>query len=177
MDIKELEQIVSILKQNEVTRFELEQKGVKIKLSRLGSDSPRVRVQGSPVGSVEHAIAPHHFMGGQHVGQAASTHPAPATPIASHATNGAGAAVSLDHLTKVDSPLVGTFYRKASPDAEPFVREGQSVRKGDTLCIVEAMKLMNEIEAPVSGKIEKILVQDSHVVEFGEVLFLIDASA
>lgn len=177
MDIKELEQIISILKQNDVTRFELEQKGVKIRLSRLGGDAPHIRVQNAPVVSVEHAISPSGPLhsGGGATGHALAPHHVGA--LVSHGTNGAGATASLDHLTKVDSPLVGTFYRKPSPDAEAFVREGQSVRKGDTLCIVEAMKLMNEIEAPVSGRVEKILVQDAQVVEFGEVLFLIDPSS
>jgi acetyl-CoA carboxylase biotin carboxyl carrier protein len=69
--------------------------------------------------------------------------------------------------------MVGTFYRKPSPDAEPFAREGDRVTKGQTLCIIEAMKLMNEIEAPISGILTKILVGDSQVAEYGEVLMLI----
>ena len=77
------------------------------------------------------------------------------------------------NLKKVESPIVGTFYRKPSPDAPPFAKEGDRVAAGDTLCIVEAMKLMNEIDSPCSGTIEKILVADGEVVEFGEVLFLI----
>jgi acetyl-CoA carboxylase biotin carboxyl carrier protein len=78
---------------------------------------------------------------------------------------------------KVESPIVGTFYRRASPDAELFVKEGDIVSKGDTLCIIEAMKLMNEIEATTSGRLVKILGTDGQVVEFGETLFLIDPSA
>ncbi|NDC38170.1 MAG: hypothetical protein EBZ48_08975 [Proteobacteria bacterium] len=69
--------------------------------------------------------------------------------------------------------MVGTFYRKPSPDAEPFVKEGDRVSKGATLCIIEAMKVMNEIDAPCDGVIEKILPSEGEVVEFGEVLFLI----
>jgi acetyl-CoA carboxylase biotin carboxyl carrier protein len=76
-------------------------------------------------------------------------------------------------LVKMESPIVGTFYRKPSPEARPFVEEGDRVTKGQTLCIVEAMKLMNEIESPTSGVIEKVCVGDGTVVEFGEVLFLI----
>ena len=76
-------------------------------------------------------------------------------------------------MVKVESPIVGTFYRKSSPDADAFVSVGASVSKGDTLCIIEAMKLMNEIEAPCSGTVEKILASDSQVVEFGESLFFI----
>ena len=94
--------------------------------------------------------------------------PAPAAPAAAPAAAEAG--------TPITSPLVGTFYRAGSPDAEPFVNEGDHVKKGQTLCIVEAMKLMNEIEAPCSGKIQKICLNDGQVVEFGETLFLIEAS-
>jgi len=159
MDIKELEQIIAILKQNDVTRFELEQDGTHIRLSRLGG-VPNIKYQAAPLGYVEQAIAP--------AGSAAvaSSHAAPAA-----------AAQELSRFTKVESPLVGIFYRRPSPDAENFVKEGQIVTKGDTLCIVEAMKLMNEIEAPVSGRLEKVLAEDSRVVEFGQVLFLINPSA
>jgi acetyl-CoA carboxylase biotin carboxyl carrier protein len=185
MEIKELQQIISILKENDVTRFELEQKGVKLRLSRLGATGPQEGTNGHQamqsfsMAAVQPAfprqmdggaaLAPHHVQAqvSSSTGVSSQSSP-PSNPSVSQST---------EHLTKVDSPLVGTFYRKPSPDAEPFVREGQMVRKGDTLCIVEAMKLMNEIEAPVSGRVERILVPDAHVVEFGEVLFLIDATA
>jgi acetyl-CoA carboxylase biotin carboxyl carrier protein len=163
MDIKELEQIISILKQNDVTRFELEQDGTHIRLSRLGG-AQNVKFQSVPAGYVEHAIP-----------TASIPHAAPATVHSASA--GAAPAQDLSRFTKVESPLVGTFYRKPSPDAENFVKEGQMVSKGDTLCIVEAMKLMNEIDAPISGRIEKILAEDARVVEFGQVLFLINPSA
>ncbi|MCL4135957.1 UNVERIFIED_CONTAM: hypothetical protein GTU68_005426 [Idotea baltica] len=82
-------------------------------------------------------------------------------------------ATATSNFHKVESPIVGTFYRKPSPDAEPFASIGKTVKKGDTLCIVEAMKLMNEIEADKDGIIEEVLVEDGSVVEFGEALFLI----
>lgn len=151
MNINDLEQIIRILKQNDVTDFEIEHDGVHIKLSRAGS--------------VVHTTAP---MQVAPVTPAISTPAAPAEQVAP---------VIDDRYTKVESPIVGTFYRKPSPDAEPYVSEGQMVKKGDTLCIIEAMKIMNEIEAPVSGKVVKILLADGQVVEFGEVLFLIDPSA
>jgi acetyl-CoA carboxylase biotin carboxyl carrier protein len=81
------------------------------------------------------------------------------------------------HFVKVESPIVGTFYRKPSPDSDVFVKEGSSVKKGDTLCIIEAMKLMNEIDAPCDGRVEKILLSEGHVVEFGEALFYINPKA
>jgi acetyl-CoA carboxylase biotin carboxyl carrier protein len=80
----------------------------------------------------------------------------------------------LDAGIKVESPIVGTFYRRPSPESEPFVTEGASVKKGQTLCIVEAMKLMNEIPSPCDGKVRKVLLNDAQVVEFGEVMFVID---
>jgi acetyl-CoA carboxylase biotin carboxyl carrier protein len=75
---------------------------------------------------------------------------------------------------QVLSPFVGTFYRRASPTAEPYIREGQQVKRGDVLCIIEAMKLMNEIDAEFEGKVVQILVDDAQPVEFGEPLFVIE---
>jgi acetyl-CoA carboxylase biotin carboxyl carrier protein len=154
MDIKELEQIITILKNSGVTEFELSRGDVHIKLSRemLGAAAPAY----VPV-------------------QAAVPHAAPvaASPAANVATNGA----IPSNFVKVESPIVGTFYRKPSPDAEPFVKEGDRVEKGDTLCIIEAMKLMNEIEAPRSGRVEKVFLTDGNVVEFGEMLYLINPDA
>ena len=77
------------------------------------------------------------------------------------------------NLVEVKSPMVGTFYRAPAPDAEPFVKEGDKVEVGQTLCIIEAMKLMNEIKAEVSGIVEKILVENAQPVEYGQVLFYI----
>ncbi len=156
MDIKQLEQIMALLKQNEVTEFELEDNGVHIRLARA---VPRQKA------SVVHSRTDL---------EPAIIATESAVEAGSSSASGQRALKALDTFTKVESPLVGTFYRKPSPDAEPFVKEGDVVTKGDTLCIVEAMKLMNEIEAPISGRIERILISDGHVVEYGEVLFLID---
>lgn len=150
MEIKDLEQILSILKNTDISEFELDHDGTHLKLSR---GVRQVVAAHAPVGafSVESAV-------GAVVPAAESKAAAPDT----------------SHLTKVQSPIVGTFYRKPSPDAENFVKEGDVVKKGDTLCIIEAMKLMNEIDAPCDGRIEKILLTDGKVVEFGETLFLIN---
>lgn len=170
MDIKDLEQIIELLKQNDITEFELNKEGIQLKLSRA---RPEVRVMAAPGShNLEPAIVQTPYVTAPYPGAAYSSggHSA-----AQPAGEGAGQpAPAQDNLVKVESPLVGTFYRKPSPDAEFFVQEGSSVKKGDTLCIVEAMKLMNEIDAPVSGRIEKILVGDGEVVEFGEVMFLIN---
>ena len=77
-------------------------------------------------------------------------------------------------LTSIEAPMVGTFYRASGPEAAPFVVEGDSVKEGQVLCIIEAMKLMNEIEAKVAGRIAKILVENGQPVEYGQALFLVD---
>ncbi|SES75474.1 acetyl-CoA carboxylase biotin carboxyl carrier protein [Anaerobranca gottschalkii] len=79
-----------------------------------------------------------------------------------------------ENLVKITSPMVGTFYKAPSPDSPPFVQEGDMVKKGDTLCIIEAMKLMNEIESTENGKVVKVLVENGELVEYGQTLFLIE---
>ena len=81
------------------------------------------------------------------------------------------------HLVKVEAPMVGTFYRASAPEAAPYVQEGDVVKDGQVLCIIEAMKLMNEIEAKVAGRVARILVDNGQPVEFGQPLFLIDPKA
>ena len=155
MDISKLEQIISILKKNDVTEFELEHDGTHIKLARLGSAASK----SSPVQTAEPQPAIVGTVNGQAI--------APAEEA--EETN--------DDFFSVESPIVGTYYGKPSPDADPFVQVGDTVKKGETLCIIEAMKIMNEIEAPCPGKIEKVCLRDGHVVEYGEVLFLIEPDA
>jgi len=99
-------------------------------------------------------------------------------PAASGASAGSSADASTDELlppgTIIESPMVGTFYRSSSPNAKVFVEIGQSISKGDTLCIIEAMKIMNQIEAETSGTVKAILVEDGQPVEYGEPLIVID---
>ena len=82
----------------------------------------------------------------------------------------------VSHLIEVTSPMVGTFYRSPAPDTSPYVDVGSKVSEGETLCIIEAMKLMNELECEVSGTITQICIEDAQPVEFGQVLFLVDPS-
>ena len=158
MDINELEQILSLLKRNDVTEFELEQEGTSLKLTR-GVQQQIVTVSHPTAATLEPAIV-NVGMNGK-----ASDYKV------------ADQAAKNENLVKVESPIVGTFYRKPSPDSDPFIKIGERVNKGDTICIIEAMKLMNEIEAPCSGKVEEILLTDGEVVEFGEVLVLINPEA
>ena len=154
VEVNELEKLISILKNTDITEFELEQEGSTLRIVR-GVRSSSVPVVAS---EIEPAI----------VGTVVQPPSESAAPLQTSATTD-----ETEGLAKVESPIVGTFYRKPSPDADAFVKEGDRVQKGDTLCIVEAMKLMNEIESTVSGTVEKILLQDGQVVEFGEVLFLV----
>jgi len=150
---EELEAIVKILKMNDVSEFELTNNGTHIKLSRAV-------LQGGSRAVVQPVVP---ITMPSHSAEVIPTAAAPQSEIPSN-------------WVKVESPIVGTFYRKPGPDKDAFVSEGKTVKKGDTLCVIEAMKLMNEIEAPCAGKIEKIVVQDSTVVEYGEVLFFINPS-
>lgn len=152
MDIKDIEHIIKILKQNEVTDFELEQEGTRVKLSRTSS------------GGYFHTEARLDVVPAVHV------------PVPSAASPSNGAAAQDDHgrFVKVESPIVGTFYRKPSPDAELFVKEGDVVSKGATLCIIEAMKLMNEIEAECDGVVKEVLVENEQPVEYDQPLFVIE---
>lgn len=158
MDIKDLEKIIKIVKDNGITEFELNEGKTHLKLSRSFGKV----IDGTtlvPRDTIEVRPAVTNIEGSSPVGS----------------SNGAAKGKEAsDDFYKLESPIVGTFYRRPSPDSDPFSKEGDTVKKGDTLCIVEAMKVMNEIESPVSGKIEKILIADGGVVEFGEVLFLIN---
>jgi acetyl-CoA carboxylase biotin carboxyl carrier protein len=102
--------------------------------------------------------------------------PAPAASAAPAADAPAQAAAPASNLVDVKSPMVGTFYRAPAPDAPPYVETGTTVSKGQTLCILEAMKLMNELECEVDGVVREILVEDADPVEFGQVLFRVEPS-
>ncbi|HMO01575.1 MAG TPA: acetyl-CoA carboxylase biotin carboxyl carrier protein [Oligoflexia bacterium] len=164
MDLTELEKILDLLKKNEVNDFELEREGVTLKLSRgVKHIIQQTAVSGVATPLVDLAYQPQAI---------------PISSGSSKATNASEQATEdLSNFIQIKSPLVGTFYRRPSPDAEPYAKEGDIVKKGQPLCIVEAMKLMNQIEATADGKIEKILPKDGEVVEFGEVLFLINPNS
>jgi acetyl-CoA carboxylase biotin carboxyl carrier protein len=160
MDIKDLEQIISLLKNTDITEFELDHGGSKVRFVR--GQSQVVVSQTIPVPAHTAPTA------------APAAHVTPPFPQAAPSSKSVEMPAS---FKKVESPLVGTFYRRPSPDKPLFAKEGDVVKKGQTLCIVEAMKLMNEIESPCDGKVEKILTSDGKVVEFGEVLFWINPTA
>jgi acetyl-CoA carboxylase biotin carboxyl carrier protein len=172
LDLDHLESVLKLLTKHGVGEFEWTsgEDRLHVKSQMAASLAGGVSVVGPHVTSMQaHPLSPVAATGQPPVG-AAPIAPAPAQmpavpvkPTAAH-----------PKAKEVESPFVGTFYRSPSPSADSYVREGQSVKKGDTLCIIEAMKLMNEIEAEMDGKIVKILVENGQPVEFGEPLFLME---
>lgn len=168
MTLDDLERLLQLLSTNNVTEFELERSAERLVLKRGGAVATSyVAVsEALPVAAPVTAAVPAVV--------AASPVAAPAAQTGS--TNGQPA-TPLKKYNEISSPMVGTFYRRPAIDAEPFVEIGDFVKKGDVLCIVEAMKLMNEIESEISGKVVEICLDDAQMVEYGEVLFRIDPSA
>jgi len=160
MDLKEIQNLIKFVSNSGVAEVKLETGDIKITIrTTLEGNSPDITyVQQAPM---QQAIAA----------------PAVPAPVATTpATPAAPAAEDNSKYITIKSPMIGTFYRKPSPDKPVFVEVGSSIGKGDVLCVVEAMKLFNEIEAEISGKIVKILVDDMSPVEFDQPLFLVDPS-
>lgn len=155
MDIKEIQNLIRFVAKSGASEVSLEMDDVKITI-KTGSEERTAEATTiiQPMPAALPAAAP----------VAAAPAAAPAAPPAKEENN---------YIT-VKSPIIGTFYRKPSPDKDLFVEVGQQVNEGDVLCVIEAMKLFNEIESEVSGKIVKVLVDDSSPVEFEQPLFLID---
>lgn len=159
MDLKEIQNLIKFVSNSGVAEVKLETGDVKITIrTTLEGNTPEITyVQQAPMQ--------------QALPQAAPVAPAPVAP--------APAAPAADENAKyvtIKSPMIGTFYRKPAPDKPAFVEVGTAIGKGDVLCVVEAMKLFNEIEAEITGKIVKILVDDMSPVEFDQPLFLVDPS-
>lgn len=140
MEIEDLKELISLLKDSDITELQVEKEGTKIKLRRQMFISP-MEMPSKATLSVEKIKEPED---------------------------------ETQRLITVTAPIVGTFYRAASPEAQPFVETGTLVKKGQVICIIEAMKLMNEIESEADGIIVRPLVENGHPVEYGEPLFLID---
>jgi len=150
MDLRKLKKLIDLVEESGIAELEITEGEEKVKIVKGGAVS-LMPVASAPPPSAVAAAAP----------EAKPSVPAPAAAEASPE----------GHVVK--SPMVGTFYRAASPDAKPFVELGDVVKEGQTICIVEAMKLMNEIEADASGTIKAILVENGQPVEYGQPLFVI----
>ncbi len=154
MDTKDLRELIDLISRSNFSTFELEREGFKLRLVKGDSTIP------APV----HAVA--------HVGV-----PVAATPVVvADAAEPDGPSVDRN-LVELTSPIVGTFYRAPSPGAPMFVDVGSRVRKGQVLCIIEAMKLMNEIESEIEAEVVEVCVENGQPVEFGEVLFRLRPTA
>lgn len=154
MNLKELKELIAIFEHADITELEIEREGIKIRLKK-GADrgAPSIALTPTPV-----VTSPET--------QRTVT---PAVVEKEEKKEGGE-----ENLVKIEAPMVGTFYRAPSPESPPFVEEGKIVEKGEVVCIIEAMKLMNEIKSEIRGKIKKILVENGHTVEYGQLLFLIE---
>ena len=165
MDIKEIQNLIKFVAKSGASEVSLEMDDVKITIKtgdgKSAGENTTIVQQMPPVVT-------------QHQLQPAATIAAP-TPVAETPATEKPSEDNNNYIT-VKSPIIGTFYRKPSPDKPMFVEVGQQINEGDVLCAIEAMKLFNEIESEVSGKIIKVLVDDSSPVEFEQPLFLIDPS-
>lgn len=168
MDLQYLRRLVKIFDDSSAADLEIEEEGTKIRLSRVSEYMAEQQQQ-----QVIHVQSP-GVMPGQAPVAAPAPAAAPAQAEAPAAATEAPAASSNTH--EILSPIVGTFYRAPAPDADPFASVGDSISEGQTLCIVEAMKLMNEIESDVSGKIVKVLVENGQPVEYNQPLFAVELS-
>jgi acetyl-CoA carboxylase biotin carboxyl carrier protein len=154
VDLKDIKAIIDLMKKNDLSVFELEKDGFKLKLQK--------GAQGQPILTTPIALAP---------GIGAAPASAVATSPSEAGRSGSESAASDSSLKDITSPMVGTFYRSPSPESQSFVEVGTTVNEDTVVCIIEAMKVMNEIKAETSGVIAEILVENSKPVQFGQALF------
>ena len=151
MDIRKVKKLIELLEETGVAEIEIKEGEESVRISRHGSAGS------APAPAVHYAVPPP---------AAAPVAAAPAAPIAAPASNSADQTIT--------APMVGTFYSSATPGAKPFVDIGSTVNVGDTLCIIEAMKMMNQIESDKAGRVVSVLVKNGEPVEFGQPLFIIE---
>jgi acetyl-CoA carboxylase biotin carboxyl carrier protein len=169
MKLTEIQDLIKFVARAGVTEVEIEQKDFKLTIK---SEMPRGRgkKEDAMVQTIQVPAA---------VPQAVVAAPAPVAVAAAPAAPAAPAAAPAEdtsNLIEIKSPMIGTFYRRPSPDKDLFVEVGDVIKAGDTVCVIEAMKLFNEIESEVQGKIVKVLVDDNSPVEYDQPLFLVDPS-
>ncbi len=152
MDLRKIKTLIDLVQQSGIAELEITEGEEKVRISRTGSGAPFM----APMAPTNYMLPPDMSGGAQGAAPAAAA-AAPAEPVG--------------HTLK--SPMVGTFYRSPSPSSPAFVEVGQAVTKGQTLCIIEAMKLLNEIESDTAGVVKAVLVENGQPVEYGQPLFLI----
>jgi acetyl-CoA carboxylase biotin carboxyl carrier protein len=152
MDIRKVKKLIELLEESDVAEIEIHEGEESVRISRHGSGAPQFMMPATM----------------------AAMHGPSAAPPAAVVATAAPAADEPDETTLCRSPMVGTFYRSPSPGSKSFVEEGQEVKVGDTLCIIEAMKILNQIESERAGHIKKILVENGQPVEYNQPLFVIE---
>ena len=156
MDLRKLKTLIDLVAESGISELEVTEPDGKVRIVKSSPASPAPNFVAAPPAVL---VAP---------ASAAPSHSASTAPVQGEAS---ATTTPKGHIVK--SPMVGTFYRSPSPGAKPFVELGQSVKQGEPICLIEAMKLMNEIEADMAGEIKEILVENGHAVEFGQPLFVI----
>ena len=152
MDLRKLKKLIDLVQESGIAELEITEGEEKVKIVKGGTAAPAVMV------AAPAAVAPALL---------------PAAPAASAAGPAAAEAPAPVEGHVVKAPMVGTFYRSPSPDAKPFVEVGQQIKEGEVICIIEAMKLMNEIDADAAGTVKAILVENGQPVEYGQPLFIL----
>lgn len=159
MDFKEIKRLVKLVEASDIEELEIQEQGLQVRITKGKTyENPG---SGIGTGQVVHAVPPPV----QTAHPEAPIHEAKIEPVPGKESG---------NIMEICSPMVGTFYRASSPDATPYVEVGTEIHPGKILCIVEAMKLMNEIEAEISGKIVKILLENAQPVEYNQPLFLVE---
>jgi len=160
MEVREIKALLALMQQYGLVELEIDDKKKgRVRLVRAGGSV----VSGQPTVPA--------------AGTATIVAPAPVVPPSTSRRGAPAQAPALEENQRlVTSPMVGTFYRASSPDAEPFIEEGAAVRKGQTICIIEAMKMMNEIEAEMAGRVVKILCENGQPVEYGQPLVVVEVA-
>ena len=166
MEIKEIRQLIKLVESANISEIEIEEEGRKLRISKNSKHEAETVVM-NPTPMFSYPTQPPAMTQPSLPAQETT---APASPEITAAPSEAPAG----EFQEVRSPMVGTFYRSPAPDADPYVEVGQNISVGQTLCIIEAMKLMNEIESDFTGKISKILVENAQPVEYNQVLFLLE---
>ena len=157
MDMRKLKTLVDLVSESNISELEITEAEGKVRIVKAGYGVPTTMMM-QPTGQMMMQQAPQQA--------APAGEAAPAAPVAEAAVAPTG------HVVK--SPMVGTFYRSASPGSKPFAEIGTEIKEGAAICIIEAMKIMNEIEADMSGKVSKILVENGQAVEYGQPLFIVE---
>jgi len=173
MNNKDIQELIKLISKSNLTEFKLKKGDVSLSIRTKKYN----KNQAGPA-SIVHVPASQPSVSAapaQVVTQAPAASESKADSVATTSANG-DSNVSSDNLVEIKSPIVGTFYRSSSPDKPPFLKVGDRVEVGDVVCIVEAMKLFNEIESEVSGEVVKVFAEDASPVEYDQPLFLIDPS-